>query len=308
MTAVPPGWSLRGFSAPQSDGSHLFRVPARVTEVAFETGEPRYVAFRYQLYSPEQYVQGKVTLDGQPAGNFTFPAGRFVNVYAGGFVGAGRHVLRSEQGCALTCPLRQYFAEVKLLPTGAGRQEVNFSAQRLNLDVPAPPARLVGLSSVQFDGTHPFRSLDSPAPATITLPTPLPLVSVSYTALSEGGSFRLTWRAGGQPPQAVGTRWLRPRTEPGDVLPARVPVEQYLSLGPQRPVQTLEVRGSCEGGGTACFPVRLYSTQLVARGPATAGPSLQGWLGAGLLLALLTLLLRWLLFRSPVPPPRAAGG
>ena len=289
-TEVLPGWQVSGLSEPKFDGVNFYRTPQAISEIRFNTPGPRFVAFIYQLFSPEQAVQARVTLDGQLVAQPVFPAGQFSTVFPGAFAQAGMHVLRLEQSCAAACPINQYYAGVKLVTVPAARREVGLGATRWTLDTVQPALPISGLSGIQFDGNNFFREINTLSAASLNVPVGQRASELQTYTLSGSGDYRLIWKAAGQS--------LRPRLRqdkpfwPKDQL-----TEQSVALL-GKPTNKLSVQVECKGGGTACLPVRLYWTELTSLAvpgglsdlsPANLGGSI---LVFGLLLTLFALLLR----------------
>ncbi|WP_420597406.1 hypothetical protein [Deinococcus sp.] len=290
-TEVPPGWQVSGLSAPKFDGVNFYRTLQPVSELRFTTSEPRYIWFTHQLFSPEQAVQSRVTLDGQVVAQPVFPAGQFITLYPGGFAQAGPHVLRFEQRCAAACTIRQYYAGVKLVAPPAARREVGLGATRWTLDTVQPALPISGLSGVQFDGNNFFREINTLSAASLNVPVGQQASELQTYTFSNSGDYRLIWKtAAGQS--------LTPRLRQDKPFwPKNQLTEQSVALL-GKPTNKLSVQVECKGGGTACLPVRLYWTELTSLAvpgglsdlsPANLGGSI---LVFGLLLTLFALLLR----------------
>ena len=265
---VPPGWSLSGFSSSRSDGVNLYRVPQPISEIRFSTPGSRYVSFTYQLFSPKQAVRASVKLDDQPLGQFNFPAGQFVTVLPGGFVGAGQHLLRFEQVCDAACPINQYHAAVKLVAAPPVRQKLGLGAVRWTLDSVQPRLLSTALSASQFDGSNFFRSLDQLSPATLTFPKGVQASDLRTFSVSDVGAYRLSWKT--RDGQALPIRTERT----GAFWPKSQLTEQSLPLV-GRAASGLSVQVECAAGGATCLPVRLYWTELSSLAPGS------GLLGSG---------------------------
>lgn len=294
---IPPGWSLSGFSAPRSDGVNPYRVPQPVSEIRFSTPGPRYVSLTYQLYSTKQPVRASVKLDGQSLGRFTFPAGQFVTVLPGGFVGAGEHVLHFEQGCASACPINQYYAGIKLINAPPVRQSAGLGAARWALDSAQTPFSTTGFLPTQFDGKNLFQSLNQLAPATLTLPGGMRVSDLQTFSVSDMGAYRLRWKSGdGQT--------LPLRTERSTAFwPKSQLTDQSLPLV-GRSLSKLSVQVECAAGGTACLPVRLYWTELTSLAPRAGLGQLSPLKLAGSMLAFLVLLAVFALLLRPARATR----
>lgn len=255
-TSIPARWTLVGFSGVKSDGVNPFRVPAAATQVKFETAGPRYVRFQLQLWA-RQDITSRVSLDGKPLGEFHFPAGQFVNAYPSGFVGAGQHTLQFEQSCAQSCEIHQYHAEAKIYATETASRPVGYKAQGWWLNAPDVLLQFNGLSAIQFDGTNFYRAITTLQPATIVMPAGVRPTNLHYLPQNDKGGFKLHWTAEGKP-LAVRvdgerpTEWATPRHDALQNVPL---------ITPTLP-QSVQVRVECQGGGSACLPVRLYWTQL----------------------------------------------
>jgi hypothetical protein len=303
-SSVPGGWTLVGFSEPRSDGINPFRVPQPVTEIRFSTPGPRYVQFNYQLYSPNAEVKAKVTLDGQPLGQFTFPAGQFVTVNPAGFVKIGSHVLRFEQGCAQSCAVNQYQAGVTLISSPPAQRDVALGATRWYLNAPPSGFTASGLSSPAFDGVNFFRTLNRNQTAILTLPPGSQTSILRYQTISATGDYRLEWRAlGGRKIPVQVTQDLpgmsADRPELGaTILPKGQYINQNLSSPSSSDLKQLSLNVTCRGGGTACLPLKLYHVELTSLSrPAglsefTAGERFGIGLGLSGSLLLFALLLR----------------
>ncbi|WP_293913713.1 hypothetical protein [Deinococcus sp.] len=288
---VPGGWTLVGFSEPRSDGVNPFRVPQPVTEIRFSTPGPRYVELNYQLFSPRADVRAKATLDGQALGQFTFPAGQFVTFKPSGFVRAGPHLLRFEQGCAVACAINQYNAQAKLVVSARPTARVGSGATRWAINAPQSAIQTPGFAPLTFDGQNYFRSLTSPGQAKVVLPSGTVPTSLHYVSVSDTGAYRLAWS--NETGRAVETRLPKAAIwAPKNALSA-----QDLSLVGDE-AQTLKVQVKCQDGTAACLPVRLYWSELtgVSQSAGLGKLSLPTSLGTLLLapglLALFALLLR----------------
>lgn len=261
-TTTPAGWTLAGFSAPRSDGVNPYRVVQRATQLQFSTAAPRYARLQLQLFSPTQDITATVKLDGQDLGTFHFPAGKFISFYPGGLVGAGAHTLSLEQQCAAACEIHQYHAEVQLYSVEVAQQPVGYHAWRWSLNAPGTALGATGLFPVRYDGATFYRSLAGPQPATITLPKGVRPTNLHYITQADHGSYKLHWFADGQS--------LTVRNDlPGEWSPAGQNANQNVPLIGRHVPQQLQVRAECQGGGTGCFPIRLYWVEVTGMPPAT---------------------------------------
>ena len=300
---VPPGWSVSGLSAPKFDGVNFYREAGPVGEIRFSTSGPRYMQFQYQLFSPNSPVQGRLVLDGQLLGNYTFPAGQFVTVLPGSFIGAGKHILRSEQSCRFACPINQYFAQVKLAAVLPGSRSAGLGASRWLLDAPQPDFSVKGLSATQFDGVNYFRALNSLQPVTFTFPAKIRPTDFYYMTFSNSAAYQLNWSLDNG--SSVTPRLVLGNKTPDPVfLPSQKYFGRTLALFRTYPLQKLQLQVSCQDGTASCLPIRFYWTELTVI-PLRGGLSTLS--APGLLSALaltLALLLLFALLLRPAPARR----
>ena len=290
-TKVPPGWTISGLSAPKFDGVNFYRTPQAASEIRFSTTGPRFIAFAYQLFSPNQAVQARVTLDGQLVGEPVFPAGQFTTVYPGGFAPAGAHVLRLEQSCAAPCPINQYYAGVRLTAVLPPQRSAGSGAVKWLLDVPQPGFSVSGLSAVKFDGVNYFRELGTLQPVDFRFLTGSRATDLYTQTFSDRGAYQLRWTlADGS---LVNPRPVLPAQSAAPaVLPAGVFLARHLPLIRPKQVQGIRLQVSCADSSANCLPIRFYWTELttLTRPGGLADFSVVGLLGIGALTLALLLL------------------
>ena len=202
-SAVPEGWTLQGLTLPRFDGVNAFREPESAqSRITFSTREAKFVQLRYQLYSPQTNVTGRVQLDGKTIGEKNFPKGKFVdNHEVGGFVNIGNHTLVLTylcEGKPCRTPISQYWTQVTLVRPSpvSGIEDVGPGVVRWSLNAPNSLLKISGVSSALFDGGSYYQNVQQSS-FQLSWPSGVKPLDVSFQ-LYAAQPFRATTRLNGQ--------------------------------------------------------------------------------------------------------------
>ena len=162
---IPSGITLSGLSEPKFDGVNYFRQPIGSSHVGFRVTQPSFVQLEYQLYSPTSAITGRTSLNGQPLGPTTFPAGKFSsNSLLGQFVEPGHHQFTVAYSCTPACrePFSQYWTKLRVIDASGQKpvEDVGLGVVRWNQYAPASSLQLQGTGPLGFDGVNFFRVVE----------------------------------------------------------------------------------------------------------------------------------------------------
>lgn len=281
-TAVPADWTLTGLSTPRWDGVNYYRATTGPrSRLEFETPDSQFAQLSYQLYSPRGGVTGRVFLNGQVLDTFTFPKDEFVLRQVSGFTRPGKNVLTIDYLCGHNpcqgTQVRQYWTQLRLVPSENARRETGLGVQQWRLDAPQSPLSIRGTSPILFDGVNYFRSVESPI-VTLGWPEGTRPLNVTFQ-VSGTGPFRVTARLDGKV-------ILQKRGDEKTV------VRPTLSLTAYPGAKAVQVQVDCLSRSENC--ARLYFTRASVIPPQVAAPpTLMTLLVAGGLVLLALLLLAW---------------
>ncbi|MDP9764009.1 hypothetical protein QO006_001434 [Deinococcus enclensis] len=291
-TEVPPAWNLSGLSAPRWDGVNYFRAPtAPESSLTFPVELPQFMQFRYQVYSPETAVTGRVRLNGELLDTFVFPAGKFVTREVGAFIQPGKQRLTVEYRCGgepcSGVPLNQYWTQVRLtnsanLPSWQAR---GLGAGQWRADAPGSPLKISGTEPLLFDGINFYRRITQPD-FQISWPPELRPLGVSFY-VGSAEPVQVTVKLGDEV-------LFQGRSA------AKAGLAPAISLVGRPEARSLTVRVDCQSGEAGC--ANLYFNRLSSLTPVSP-PGLGGWAGPGALLLALLLLLGWWLRPFPLRRP-----
>lgn len=292
-TEVPPDWSLTGLSGPRSDGANFFRTPtASQSVLTFSAPDVQFVQYRYQLFSPDTSVTGRVSLNGWLLDTFAFPKGRFVNSEATGFTRAGANTLTVEYRCGegpcAAVPIHQYWTQVTLAPTGTARRDVGLGVERWTLDAPGSPLTVRGTGKLLFDNENYFRYVQDQG-FTLTWPLGTRVIDAAFQ-VSADGPFRVTTSVDGR----VIAQKRGEKT---------VSVTPTLSLVKYSSATSLDVRVDCLTGVPGCGRLYFARVSVVPPEVKTVRESPPGAVLVLLALLLLAALAWWLRLVPPVSRP-----
>lgn len=163
---IPSGVTLSGLSEPKFDGVNYFRQPTGSSHVGFRVTQPSFVQLEYQLYSPTSAITGRTSLNGQPLGPTTFPAGKFSsNSLLGQFVEPGHHQFTVTYSCTPACrePFSQYWTKLRVIEASGQKpvEDVGLGVVRWNQYAPASSLQLQGTGPLGFDGVNFFRVVEA---------------------------------------------------------------------------------------------------------------------------------------------------
>lgn len=287
-TEVPSDWSLTGLSAPRSDGANFFRTPtASQSVLTFATPEEQFVQYRYQLFSPNTPVTGRVLLNGRYLDTFTFPAGKFVNREVSGFTQVGANTLTVEYRCGegdcRTVPINQYWTQLALAPAGTARREVGLGVERWTLDAPGSPLTVKETGPLLFDNANYFRFIQGDG-FTLSWPLGTRVLDASFQ-VSANDPFRVTVGVDGQ------VVFQKRGDESSSVAPT-------ISLVEHPAADSLQVQVDCLTGQPGC--ARLYFARASVYPPEIRTAQVQ--VPEGLTVVLTFMVLAGLLWWLQLPP------
>lgn len=288
-TEVPLSWTMSGLSAPRWDGVNYFRSPtASESSLTFPVERPQFMQYRYQVYSPETAVTGRVKLNGEVLDTFVFPAGKFVTREVSAFVQPGQQRLTVEYRCGgESCsdvPINQYWTQIQSMPTDGilSWEARGLGAGQWRADAPGSPLKLSGTEPLLFDGVNFYRRISQPSFQISWPPEVRPLGVFFYVGSAE--PVQVTVKLG------------------DEVLfqqkaAAKVGLSPAISLVDHPDARSLTVKVDCQSGEAGC--ANLYFSRLSSLTPVfPLGPG--ELVGLGALLLVLLLLLGWWLRPFPL--------